>query len=171
MALVAEDGSGTNPAANSYIDRAGVIAYAADRGVTLANDTTTDAKAFGAMDYLMLFASQWKGTQTNPGVQPLPWARKNVYIDNVLQPDDVIPGLLLRAQAELVLQINAGVNLLPTLSGQTAFVTREKVDVLETEYSEAIALELLGALPNMPLVEALLGPLLATVPRLRTQRI
>jgi hypothetical protein len=172
MALVVEDGTIVADA-NTYINRAAIIAYAADRGVTLANDATTDTKIVKAMDYLALYDQQWKGEQVEYGVQTLAWPRKYVYIGTATTvfPDDEIPGQLVRAQAELVLQVNNGVNLLPTLSGDTAFVKREKVDVIETEYSEAMALKLAGLQPDMPLVDALLEPLFATASRLRTVRI
>jgi hypothetical protein len=172
MALIVEDGTIVADA-NTFINREAAIAYAAERGITLANDETTDAKIIKAMDYLALYDQAWKGEQVEYGVQTLAWPRKYVYIGNstTVFPSDQIPGQLVRAQAELVLQVNAGVNLLPTLSGDTAFVTREKVDVIETEYSEAMALKLAGLLPDMPLVDALLSPLFAVSNRLRTVRI
>src|SRR5215217_1646289 len=137
MALIVEDGTGV-PGANTYVSRAAFIVYAADRGITIANDANADALLYKAMDYLLLFEGRWKGVRTS-STQSLAWARKQVYLDNVLFPDNEIPAQLVRAQAELGLQVQSGINLLPTLSGQTAFVTREKVDVIETEYSEAIA--------------------------------
>lgn len=171
MALTVEDGS-IVPNADSYVSRADLISYAAARGVTLLDDITTDQKAIKAMDYLDLYEANWKGSQVDAATQALAWPRKNVYIiDDELFSQTAIPVQLIRAQKELVMQIAAGVTLLPTLSGETAFITKEKVDVIETEYSEAVALELMGSLPNMPLIDALLAPLFASVQRLRTVRI
>jgi len=170
MALIVEDGS-IVANADSYTSRADIITYAAARGVTLLDDVTTDQKAIKAMDYLALYDTQWKGSQVDAATQSLAWPRKYVYITDDLFSETAIPVQLIRAQKELVMQIAAGVSLLPTLSGDTAFITKEKVDVIETEYSEAVALELLGSLPNMPLIDALLAPLFASVQRLRTVRI
>lgn len=172
MALIVENGT-IVPDANTFINRAGMITYAAERGVVLPDDETTDVKIIKAMDYLALFDTQWKGSLVEYGVQALAWPRKYVYVglSSTAFPSDEIPPQLVRAQAELVMQIHAGVNLLPTLSGDTAFIKREKVDVIETEYSEAMALKLAGSLPDMPLVDALLAPLLATIGTLRTVRV
>lgn len=171
MALVKETGS-IVPDANTYVDREGVIAYAAERGIALPNDDTTDALLIKAMDYLTLFDTKWKGALVAPGVQTLAWPRKNAYIDGTTAfPSDEIPYQLLRAQAELAIQVHNGVNLLPTMASDTAFIKREKVDVIETEYSEAVALKYMGMLPEMPLVEAMLVPLFGTPDRLYTVRV
>lgn len=172
MALIVEDGS-IVAGADSYISRVDVIAYAAKRGVTLADDDTTDQKVIKAMDYLAYYDGRWKGEQVEPDVQSLAWPRKYAYIGSGYSPfpDDQIPANLVKATAELTMHVNAGVNLLPTVSGDTAFVTREKVDVIETEYSEAVALAVMGSLPTMPLVESLLSGLLNYGSGLRTVRI
>jgi hypothetical protein len=173
MALIVEDGS-IVPNADSYVSRTDVIAYALKRGITLPATDATDVMVIKAMDYLSYFDAKWLGEQVEPGVQSLAWPRKNVWIgfSHVAFPEDEIPNQLVRALCELTLQVNAGVNLLPTLTGETQFVTREKVDVIETEYSEAVALQVMGMLPNMPLVEAMLTPLMSTgAGRLRSVRI
>lgn len=173
MALIVEDGS-IVANANTWINRAALIEYAAARGVVLADTETTDFLIIKAMDYLALYNDEWRGDLVAEGVQTTPFPRKNLYIGNstTVFPDNQIPGALLRAQAELALQVNNGTNLLPTLDASTAFVKREKVDVIETEYSEAVALKLLGELPTMPLVEALLRPLMGRpVPALYTIRV
>lgn len=173
MALTVEDGS-IVPNADSYVSQADVIAYALKRGITLPATDATDVMVIKAMDYLAYFDAKWLGEEVEPGVQSLAWPRKNVWIgfSHTEFPNDEIPNQLVRALCELTLQVNAGVNLLPTLTGDTQFVTREKVDVLETEYSEAVALQVMGMLPDMPLVEAMLTPLLNTgVGRLRSVRI
>lgn len=172
MALTVEDGS-IVPNADSYISQGDVIAYAAKRGVTLPATDATDVMVIKAMDYLAYFDANWKGEEVEPGVQTLAWPRKNVWIghSHVVYPSDQIPNQLVRAVAELTMKVNEGIDLLPTLEGSTAFVTREKVDVIETEYSEAVALQVMGMLPNMPLVEAMLTPLFQSAGLLRTVRI
>lgn len=171
MALIVEDGSNV-PGANTYVDRDEAIAYAADRGVVLPDTQATDVMIIKAMDYLALYDAEWKGYKTYND-QALAWPRKEVRLTGawVSLPDDLIPNQLCKAQLELVMQVANNVALLPTLSAADAFVTREKVDVIETQYSEAIAVMLLGALPTMPLVSSLITPLLSTVGRVRTVRI
>lgn len=172
MALIKETGAIID-GANTYVSRAELISYAALRGVTLADVDATDVLAIKAMDYLALFDTKWKGELVDPGVQSLAWPRKGVYpVNSSTQfPDDQIPGQIQRAQCELALNVNAGTILLPTTSAETAFIKKEKVDVIETEYSEAVALKLMGLLPQMPLVDALLAGWLKDVGTLRTVRV
>lgn len=173
MALTKEDGS-IVANANSYNDRAAVIAYAAARGVTLADADTTDVLAIKAMDYLSLFDTKWKGEQVEPGVQMLAWPRKGAIPDGgkTVFPETAIPPSIVRAQCELAIIASNGTDLLPTTSAATGFVTREKVDVIETEYSEAVALQTFGQLPTMPLVDSLIDPWLAGMGgMLRTYRV
>lgn len=174
MALIVEDGSIVENA-DTYVTRADAIAYALRRGVVLPDTEATDIQIIKAMDYLAMFDTKWLGQQVNPATQYLAWPRSGVFIgfSHVAFPSDDIPNQLIKAQCELVLQVNAGIDLMPTVSASAAFVKREKVDVIETEYSEAIALALLNELPNMPLVDAYLSPLLDQGGgiRIRTLRI
>lgn len=172
MALIVEDGT-IIAGANSYVSRVDILAYSLARGIILPDDDSTDVLAIKAMDYLSLFDDRWKGTPTAPGEQSLAWPRTRVKTSPFIGTlaDDIIPVGLIKAQCELVLIANAGNVLLPTTSAETAFVKREKVDVIETEYSEAVAIKLLGQLPQMPLIDALLAPLLNTVGGLTTRRV
>lgn len=171
MALIVEDGS-IVANANSYNSRADIIAYAAARGVVLADDDTTDVLAIKAMDYLALSDNDWKGEPVSP-TQSLAWPRKGAIPtgSRTAFPDNAIPVQVKKAQCELAVIANSGVALIPTTSAETAFVTREKVDVIETEYSEAIALKLMGSLPDMPSIDALLSPWLRAVGYLTTVRV
>src|SRR5215217_55966 len=174
MALIVEDGT-VVPTANSYVTRADIIAYGAARGVTLVDDDATDVLGIKAMDSLDLYANKWVGSPVQPGVQPLAWPRKGAVPNGGTTPyaEDAIPGNIAKAQLALALIASTGVDLLPTFSAATGFVKREKVDVIETEYSEAVALQTLGQLPTMPLVDALLEPWLAgaTFGGLKTYRV
>lgn len=188
--LIVEDGS-IVPDANSYASVETIYNYAYMRGVNLApvspgspppspeplpyDPDKIAIMAINAMDYLEALKYQWKGERVSPSVQRLSWPRKNVYVDGVLLPSNEIPSDLVAAQCQLVMQINAGVSLLPTTGGgsqaSAAFITREKIGPIETEYSEAVRLAA-GSLPVMPAVDALLGALLLnTGYRLRTRRI
>lgn len=174
MALIVEDGT-IVVGADSYVTRAEYIAHALKQGVVIPDTDASDIQLIKAMNYLSLYSEKWRGSLVEEGIQPLPFPRQYLYVGASLTvfPDNQIPTTLKRAQMELALQVNAGVDLLPTTASvSTAFVTREKVDVIETEYSEALMLATLGQLPSMPLIDALLAPLLANgVGRLRTLRI
>lgn len=171
MALVVEDGS-IVVGANSYVTRSELIAYALARGVTLADDDGTDVLAIKAMDFLALTATRWRGEPTSEE-QELDWPRRGAIPEggNNAFPDTKIPKEIIKAQMELAIVANSGVTLIPTTSGETAFVTKEKVDVLETEYSEAVALALMGKLPDMPNVTALLSKWIKASLSLTTRRV
>jgi hypothetical protein len=172
MALTVEDGSIVDNA-NSYNSRAALIEYAAARGVVLADTDATDVFAIKAMDYLAMYDAQWRGELVDPDVQLLAWPRKGVLLDGAWTElsSAIVPTQLVRAQLELAIQASKGINLVPTSDPSAAFIKREKVDVIETEYSEAVALDARGRLPEFPLVASLIKPLLKAVPLLRTRRV
>lgn len=159
MALIIEDGS-IVPNANSYATRAEIIAYAGLRGVLLADDDATDVMAIKAMDYLEMFRDRYLGREVEPNVQPLAWPRDAVIIGYATFPNNEIPKRLKNAQCALVVEVSTGTNLIPTTgTAGEAFTTMEKIGPLQFEYSEAVELAA-GLLPTMPLVNALLAPLL-----------
>lgn len=164
MPLIVEDGTGSNPGANSYADRADIIAYSAARGVTLADDPTTDILAIAAMDYLE--SKDYKGDRVLVD-QPLSWPRGSVVITTttsdvygsfptpVFAPSDVVPVPIKTAQCELAMQAKNGVVLTPVrAAGQ--LIKSERLDVIETEYFENGGL----VMPLLPRVDALLKPFL-----------
>lgn len=169
MALIVEDGSNV-PNANTYVSRTDVIAYASARGVTLPSTDNTDILIIKAMDYLAVFDHQWVG-EWQYEEQALGWPRKGRDNNGVPLIDGVIPRGITTALCQLVLHVEKGVDLTPTTTAQDAFIKREKVDVIETEYSEAVALVMLGQLPDMPLVKAQLDPYLDAGVTLRTRRV
>jgi hypothetical protein len=168
MALVVEDGSIVD-GANSYNTRAEIIAYALARKVTLPDSIDTDADAINAMDYLLRYDARWKGELVSPGVQDLAWPRACVKIGSYDFPKTEIPAGLKSAQAQLAIYSSQGIVLLP-VSGAEAFVKREKLGPIETEYSETIALNS-GNTPDFPAVDALLAGLIDGGGRLRSVRI
>lgn len=152
MPLILEDGTGSDPTANSYAERADIIDYAAARGVSLTDDAATDLLAIAAMDYLE--TREYKGDPTNTD-QALAWPRQNVTVGVASLPIDQIPLALKNAQCELALQKHNGVDLMPVrAAGQ--LIKAEKLDVIETEYFETGGL----VMPFLPRAEALLKPLL-----------
>lgn len=133
MPLTIEDGSNVVDA-NSYATRAEIIAYAAARGVTIADDAASDVFAIKAMDYIE--RQDFKGVPTYgiPGVdQALQWPRDNVSYQGSYFEADAIPKLLKNAECEGAMLISQGIDLEPNRAAEQS-VKREKVGPLETEF-------------------------------------
>lgn len=167
MALIIETGAIVDNA-NSYVDEDAIVAYASARGVTI---TTQNATIFGveAMDYLSLFADKWKGTKIDPQDRIPDWPRDGVCINGVDLADDEIPARIKNAQMQLCIYRQQGITLVPT-SNTEAFITREKIGPIETEYSAEIALQS-GVMPDLPIVQAMLSPYLQGGGMVRTVRV
>lgn len=167
MALVVEDGTGTVAGANSYVSVNDAKTFATKRGKTFAaNDTAIEAFLVNAMDWLDT-RPNLKGSKLLT-TQPLQWPRKDVYIDDPCVPytaPGALPPQLIAAQIQLAIEQDAGIDLMPSASGPT--VVREKVDVIETEYSEKYNM----ILPALSRVDAFLAPLLNVGIALRTVRV
>ena len=172
MAIVVEDGTGSNPAANSYSSLAEIRDYAVARGVVLpSDDSVLEPLAHKAMDWLEGLRNRYKGMKTsaftnqqNPSLppvsQPLQWPRACVVIDGSPLPSNVIPAELKAAEAQLCIEQFNSIDISPTRTGFA--VTLEKVDVLEVRYatggtSQAATQE---PLPIMTTVDNLVAPLL-----------
>lgn len=131
MAIVVEDGS-IVAGANSYVSRADAIAYAASRGVTLTDDIATDQLLIKATDFIDSHEPRFKGVRVDRD-QPLSWPRYDVFINDYAWTHTEIPTDLIKAQNELVLEINAGVDLYNPEPVKTA--KRERVEgAVEIEY-------------------------------------
>lgn len=161
ITLVVETGSGDNPAANTYVDTADTIQYAAERGITLETaDEAVEIKLIKAMDYLVAYDDNWQGDQTFPGVQPLAWPRYPVTLFGYPLDDQTIPVNLRRAQMQLVIELHNGFELTPSTEPGLPVIS-EKVDVIETKYASPASNQ--GndyTQPSFPMVDALLSPLL-----------
>jgi hypothetical protein len=123
MGFVVEDGTGTNPLANSYVSLAEANAYHTDRNnaAWTGTDAVKEAALVRATDYLdQTYAGRWKGEPLTD-TQALAWPREV----------EGIPEKLKQACCLLALETIGGASLNPT-QGQT--VKREKVDVIEVEY-------------------------------------
>lgn len=153
MPLLIENGSNV-AGANSYATRAEIIAYAAARGVTIADANASDVFAINAMDYIEL--KEFKGDPTYGVVsidQPLQFPRKNITIGLVTLAEDAIPLAIKNAQCELAMQNSTGIDLMPTRAAGPS-IKREKLDVIETEFFETKDF----VEPLLPRVDALLKP-------------
>ncbi len=154
--LIIEDGSGVANA-NSYVTVAEYRAYAAPRGVSLpAADAAVETQLILAMDYME--AQCWRGIPSYDD-QSLSMPRDEIYIGGSLIASDAIPGKIKFAQMQLAIQVNAGVDLMPTVVGGSALVVREKVGPLETEYATSLTV---GTQPYFRSISALLAPYLCS---------
>lgn len=163
MALTVEDGSGV-PNANSYGTIAGARAYAVDRGIALsATDSVVSSQLIIGTDFLESFADRYVGRPTS-FTQSLSWPRKCVNFDpDNLFPSNQIPVSLVQALYQAVIEQSNGIDLQPTVDHtQGGFIIQEKVDVLETRYSERIGTTSDPLLPKvMALLSGLLNPKIA----------
>lgn len=163
MAIIVETGA-IVANANSYVSRAGYIAYALARGVTVPDEDSADVDLINAMDYLNIQC--YIGKLVSP-LQPLPWPRKGIIAgDEADDFEHTIPTNLINAQYQLALDSRSGIVLLPSRSADPQ-ILKEKVGPIETTYAEA------SFTPDLPLASALLAPLLCGQGgfKLRTYRV
>jgi len=106
MTLTVETGAIVT-GANSYVSRADAIAYALNRGITLANTTATDDMLIKATDYLETYAARYRGIPVDRE-QPLAWPRYDAIIEGFSWATDEIPRQVVNAQLAVLLEINAG---------------------------------------------------------------
>lgn len=164
--LIVEDGT-IVPGANTYIDRAFYIAYAASRGVVVLSDNTADVEVIKGMDYLE--TQRFVGDRIQDGLpvpcgpidsalpeQPCAWPRKGIYqFDDRPNAVHIIPNNLKRAQAQVALDVHNGFNPFVNIpAGKT--VISEKIGPLSRTYSEG------RAIPLMPVALGLLRGLVLT---------
>lgn len=153
MSIIIEDGS-IVAGANSYASLAEARAYATARGKTLpADDTALSALLITSVDYLEAQRARYQGSKVS-AEQWLQFPREGVYIDGVPLEATAIPAILKQAQIRLAIEVNSGVDLMPTRSGP--FIKKEEVGPIVTEYSEKVGV---SVEPEMTAVEALLAPL------------
>jgi hypothetical protein len=141
MALIIEDGSGVNPAANSYQTAADLRSYAELRGVNLSqySNVTLEQLLIKAMDFLEAQRDKFKGEKTDYS-QPLEWPRFDVWdVEQVglMLSSTEIPRLIQYAQLALAIEaINNDLMPNRNIEGQGA-VTKEKIGDIEVTYSSA----------------------------------
>lgn len=155
--LIVEDGTIVENA-NTYGTLEEVRAFALARGVSLsATDSVLDSQMIKAVDYLESKRARYQGNKINAS-QALQFPRSGVVIDGFDIAAESTPALLKPAQFQLVMQIHAGVDLMPTSTGP--FVVEDTVGPLTTKYSDKVNV---NALPEIPAVDVLLEPLFANV--------
>lgn len=161
--IIVEDGTIVS-GANTFVGVASFRQYCGDRNITLpADNNAVAAMLIKGTDYLETLDKEYIGVPVNPATQSLKWPRKELHggtlyttIGRLVILPTVIPSALIKAQLYLTTAIVQGVDLAPVQTGP--MVTMEKVDVIETHYSEAFG-DFIR--PVMPTVDALLKPLIA----------
>ena len=139
---------------DTYASEAELAAYALARGITVTG--TPSILLTKALDYLVTLEDRWQGSRTSAS-QPLAWPRTGVYVYGTALADDAIPQSLKDAQCRLALDVDAGVELMPTVAvGAKGSVVSEKVDVVEVSYAEGAN----NTQPVFTAVNGLLKPLM-----------
>jgi len=140
MALIIEDGAGTDQNANSYHTALELRDYAELRGlenIAQLDNKKLEVLLIKAMDFLEAQRSKYKGVKTS-SEQPLEWPRKEVYdveLPGALTPNDHIPRLLRYAQLALAIEaVEHDLQPNANLTGQGA-VLKQKIGPIEISYS------------------------------------
>lgn len=137
MTLIVEDGS-IVPGAESLCSVEYADAYHAARGNADWAALSTGQKEQSlrkATDYITgQYSDKWAGFKKDAD-QALDWPRSYVEIKGLIfiqyVPDDIVPTEVKNACASLALRASAG----SLLADEEKEIIREKVDVIETEYS------------------------------------
>ena len=111
----------------SYATEPQLTDYAAERGIALTGEPSQ--LLVRALDYLE--SLDYKGSRTD-SEQPLAWPRDGVFIDGVELADDSVPQGIVNAQIVAAVAIDGGLDPLRPAERE---IKREKVDVIEVEYS------------------------------------
>jgi hypothetical protein len=172
MSLTVEDGT-IKAGAESYISASDATTFHSNRGNTAwtGTDAVKEAALRRAATYLDgHYRRRWKGQKVKPTTQAMEWPRVGVKLvdGDILYYDvtpsfydselmgflaiDAIPQRLKDAQCELALRALSG----DLAADGESNIIREKVDVLETEYSPNAGK---GA-ATYPVVDQLLSDLL-----------
>lgn len=154
MALIVEDGTGLSNA-ESYTSVANADIYvAAYHGANVLWDGATVAnKEVAARQFTQYLdgTSRWKGLKEF-STQALDWPRVSAYDENNIAFDGV-PVKLEQAIAEGMFLIITGETITETVTKLSQTI-REKVDVIEVEYSEGASVQ-----PYFPIITRLISDL------------
>ncbi len=158
--LIVENGTVVADA-NTYIDRAFYIAYAASRGSVVISDAAADVDIIKGMDYLE--TQRFIGERLYDGLpamyapidaaiaeQPCAWPRKGIYhCDDQPTALHIIPHNLKRAQAQVALDVHNGFNPFVNVAAGKVVIS-EKVGPISRAYAEG------RSVPLMPIANGLL---------------
>lgn len=138
MALIVEDGTIVS-GAESYISVSDADTYHANLGDTTWDALTTAQKesSLRKATFYMLgeYGGKWLGYRKSAS-QTLDWPRESVLREDLpgveYVSDTIVPVEVKNACAALAVRASSD----PLLADETQKIKREKVDVIETEYSE-----------------------------------
>lgn len=135
MALVIEDGS-IVANADSYVSRAEVIAYAADRGVTVANNDTTDQSYIRpAWDYINSLELRLQGFRSDE-FQTGAFPRDGMDIRGYYVDPTEIPEVVKELQKSLAMELSQGTDIWNRpLSASNPVRRNEVKGVVSREYA------------------------------------
>lgn len=120
--------------ANTYIDLTDYAAYLSDRGLTDSRtDSQKEAAIIAAKDWIESKEPKFSGYKVDAD-NPLVWPRYYAMKHGYYIESDTIPQELKDAQAQLAYD-SASYSLFTVGDGRE--VVREKVDVIEVEYSRS----------------------------------
>lgn len=114
----------------SYATDAELTTYATARGITITG--TASELLTKANDVIESYANQFQGNRTTVD-QSTAWPRVGVYVDGYLLPSDTVPQGIKNAEMQIAIEIDGGNDPLGNVGRA---VKRQKVDVIETEYSD-----------------------------------
>ena len=153
MALVIEDGT-LVAGANSFATRAEIIAYAAARGVTLADEESTDFLAVQAIDYIWSQCLKGELVAEN---QTTPFPRTGLVCGDTAEDyEHSIPPAVKTAQLQLALDAGNGI-ILTASANPSAVLKRSKVGPLEREFFAPVSLTL-DSTPPLTVANRWLAP-------------
>lgn len=163
MTLVVQDDTGTVVGANGYIDEAYLVAFQADRGVTVtATSPEQQAAIVRATDYMDgRFGRRFVGCKTTLE-QTTAWPRVDAVNRDGFDVSNVLPQDLKEACAEYsniaITNPELLKNIDQSITEQLLILERKKVGPLEKEfrYSEGVARKL----PSYPTADNLIRNLL-----------
>lgn len=154
MALTVEDGSIVT-GAESLCSVADADAYHSGRGnaawAALATTALKEEALRRATDFMrQRYRGRWQGCIVQKG-QPQDWPRYDVEVDGYDVSSSIVPTEVVNACAEYALRAASST----LYADQERAVKREKVDVLEVEYSEFSSQSV-----RYPAIDAMLSPFL-----------
>lgn len=134
MALVIEDGSLSNPLADSFVSRVDYIAHAATLGITIADVDATDIELVKAAQFIAHHEGRLKGTLVDRD-QPLPYPRADLVISGFEWAITEIPRQVILCQMAVALDIRAGIDPYNPPQNPTLAKKRVKVEgAVDIEY-------------------------------------
>lgn len=130
MPIIVEDGS-LVANANSFVDRADYIAYAASIGVVIPDDVSADAELIDAAEFIAQHEANLKGNKVQRS-QSAPFPRTGLVIDGWHWGSDEIPRNVILCQLAFALDVHAGRDLWNREVNPNLAVKKERFEGLAT---------------------------------------